>query len=311
MTDETRRADASARASQRSSGRSTGVLRRLAPLNDLPSYKVADGDPDVRGLDVETTDGEKIGEVHDLIVDVAAMKVRYLDVDVDNALLDTEEDWHILVPVGCATLNADADVIDLTNVSSADLPSIPGYSHGPITRDFESAVRDCYTAAAARQAGSAGAARTASGEATTVRRRAGAAQSANVDADAAFYGHEFFDERRFFGNRHTGPDDTPHVTRAGDAPATEERAASAGGGNLMRRVERDDTAQQAPVTRAGVSAERRPAQPGAPAHSELAEKEVRIPVMEEDAAARKRAVQSEEPGTERRRKRREGRGERE
>ena len=245
MTDETRRADASARATQRSRGRSTGVLRRLAPLNDLPSYKVADGNPDVRGLDVETADGEKIGEVHDLIVDVAAMKVRYLDVDVDNALLDTEEDRHILVPVGCATLNADADVIDLTTVSSADLPSIPGYSHEPITRDFESAVRDCYTAAAARQTGSAGAARTApaSGEATTARRRAGSAQGANVDADAAFYGHEFFDERRFFGheffderrffgNRHTGPDDTAHVTRAGDAPATEERAASAGGGDI-------------------------------------------------------------------------------
>ena len=162
------------------------------------------------------------------------MKVRYLDVDVDNVLLDTEEDRHILVPVGCATLNADADVIDLTTVSSADLPSIPGYSHEPITRDFESAVRDCYTAAAARQTGSAGAARTApaSGEATTARRRAGSAQGANVDADAAFYGHEFFDERRFFGNRHTGPDDTAHVTRAGDAPATEERAASPGGGDI-------------------------------------------------------------------------------
>ena len=231
MKDEVRRADASSREAARQARPSAGVPRRLAPLDDLPNFKVAEGDPDVRGLDVESADGKKIGEVHDLIVDIAAMKVRYLDVDVDNALLDTEEDRHILVPVGCATLNADADVIDLTNVRSAELPSIPGYRHGPITRDFESSVRDCYTAAAASRTGGAGAARTGPvpGETPGGSRGVESARSADMDDDAAFYGHELFDERRFFGNRRRGRHDAPYIARAEQEiriPVTEEGASA-------------------------------------------------------------------------------------
>src|SRR5690606_11481762 len=56
---------------------------RLASLGDLPGYGVAADDPDPRGWEVIASDGRTIGEVHELIVDTAALKVRYLDCDVD------------------------------------------------------------------------------------------------------------------------------------------------------------------------------------------------------------------------------------
>lgn len=59
----------------------------LARLRDLRDFKVAEGDPDVRGWPVHASDGHRIGQVHDLLVDTAAMKVRYLDVEIDLDLI--------------------------------------------------------------------------------------------------------------------------------------------------------------------------------------------------------------------------------
>jgi hypothetical protein len=59
----------------------------LRPLGRLHGYQIAGGDPDVRGWAVLGADGKKAGEVHDLIVDVDAGRVRYLDVLVDPDLL--------------------------------------------------------------------------------------------------------------------------------------------------------------------------------------------------------------------------------
>jgi uncharacterized protein (TIGR02271 family) len=53
----------------------------LKPLSDLDRYTIEKGDPDPRGSAVVTSDGRRIGEVVDLIVDTSAMKVRYLVVD--------------------------------------------------------------------------------------------------------------------------------------------------------------------------------------------------------------------------------------
>lgn len=54
-------------------------------------YKVAEGDPDVRGWDVMDRDGHRIGEVDDLLIDTEAMKVRYLEVRLDRRLVHGEE----------------------------------------------------------------------------------------------------------------------------------------------------------------------------------------------------------------------------
>lgn len=277
MPDEMRRANARATQSATNAPAGHGIPGRLAPLDDLPDFKVAEGEPDVRGWDVASADDRKIGEVHDLIVDVAAMKVRYLDIDVDNDVLGTEDDRHILVPVGCATLNADDNEIDLTNVNAADLAHIPGFQHEPITRDFESSLRGCYPPMPATAAGGASATR---------------ASAASGAPD--FYGHEHFDESRFFGNRRQGRENEQYLTRSEEELAIGKRKVQAGEVNVRKRVETQHVEREVPVTREEVTVERRPAPPGASAKPEIGENEIRIPIMEEQAVVQKRVVPREE-----------------
>ncbi|HEU0013127.1 MAG TPA: PRC-barrel domain-containing protein, partial [Longimicrobium sp.] len=79
-------------------------MDRVVPLGQLDDFRVAEGDPDVRGWEVRASDGRKIGEVDELLVDTGAMKVRYLDVDVDDAVLGDRQDHHVLIPIGYARL---------------------------------------------------------------------------------------------------------------------------------------------------------------------------------------------------------------
>ena len=55
----------------------------VTPLRTLHNYRIAEGDPDVRGWEVIGADGGKIGEVDDLLVDTHALKARYLEVALD------------------------------------------------------------------------------------------------------------------------------------------------------------------------------------------------------------------------------------
>jgi uncharacterized protein (TIGR02271 family) len=72
----------------RSDDTTAAGLRRIS---DMSGYKVSDEDPDIRGWNVVGADGNVIGEVDDLLVDTAQMKVRSIDVDVKGA-------DHSLVP---------------------------------------------------------------------------------------------------------------------------------------------------------------------------------------------------------------------
>lgn len=62
---------------------STGALEHLSELKD---FRVAEGEPDIRGWDVRTSDRQKVGEVEDLLVDTAEMKVRYIEVKLARDL---------------------------------------------------------------------------------------------------------------------------------------------------------------------------------------------------------------------------------
>lgn len=64
----------------------TAARPRIAALRNLRGYKVVEGDPDVRGWEVAGGDNLRIGTVNDLLVDTAAGKVRYLDIELDPGL---------------------------------------------------------------------------------------------------------------------------------------------------------------------------------------------------------------------------------
>lgn len=131
---------------------------RVVRLKDLKDFQVAKGDPDVRGWNVYANDGRRIGEVDELLVDVEAMKVRYLDVDLDRDVLSVSgaapgttpapgaaaapgaKSNHILIPIGSAQLDEKEDrvIVDLLHTLVGGLPA---YDHGPVTREYETSVR--------------------------------------------------------------------------------------------------------------------------------------------------------------------------
>ena len=57
-------------------------IRALEPLSALTEYRIADNRPDIRGWHLSTTEG-RAGCVRDLLVDTAAMSVRFRDVELD------------------------------------------------------------------------------------------------------------------------------------------------------------------------------------------------------------------------------------
>ena len=93
-----------------------GKLKRLSDAD----LSVADGEPDVRGWDVVSADGRDVGEVEDLIVDTDAMKVRYLEVDIDGQ----HQADDVFVPIASADLDRDRKRV----IVRGSLSSLPEFS---------------------------------------------------------------------------------------------------------------------------------------------------------------------------------------
>ena len=53
---------------------------RLVALSTLDSWKVSDGDPDIRGWEVRTVNNRQLGTVNDLLIDPDAGEAVLLDV---------------------------------------------------------------------------------------------------------------------------------------------------------------------------------------------------------------------------------------
>ncbi len=73
---------------------------RIAPLGALDDFQVAQGYPDVRGWKVFSSDGQEVGKVHELLIDVDNLRTRYLDVRLAQAIAATPGDRDVLVPIG-------------------------------------------------------------------------------------------------------------------------------------------------------------------------------------------------------------------
>lgn len=125
---------------------SAGHLKRLSDMDD---FKVADGEPDIRGWDVKTTDGQKLGDVDDLLVDTGTMKVRYIEVELDKEFATDEDHRHALAPIGSARLDDDRDDVILP-LRATDITGLPPYTRGNVTRDYEARLLERYGAAPAR-----------------------------------------------------------------------------------------------------------------------------------------------------------------
>lgn len=72
---------------------------RLQRLSDLRDLDVALDDPDIRGWEVRTVSGRRLGRVDDLLVDEERREVVMLDVDLHDS------DRHVEVPIRSAQID--------------------------------------------------------------------------------------------------------------------------------------------------------------------------------------------------------------
>ncbi len=121
---------------------------RLARLDELKGFQIAEGDPDIRGWEVRTPDDRKIGKVEELIVDPVERRVRYMEVKVDRKVLGIDDDRHILIPIGTARLKEEGHDVLIERLPARGLAGAPAYTKGPITRDYETSLRSYYGASA-------------------------------------------------------------------------------------------------------------------------------------------------------------------
>lgn len=117
------------------------VNKSLSFVDDLSGYKVHHDDTDIRNFDVKLATGETIGEVEGLLADVAAKFVRYVEIEIEDDVINkhtagryTSEDRHVLVPVGLIAINSDKSVT-INGLGFEHLVDYPRFnrSHGYTT----------------------------------------------------------------------------------------------------------------------------------------------------------------------------------
>lgn len=100
--------------------------KHLHYLDDLSGYKVASDDPDVRGWKLTDAHNNTLGTVESFLVNKDAKKVRYLDVKVEESIIDEKHDPfqnndvtgaheyvnrdnenHLIVPIGLARIDEE------------------------------------------------------------------------------------------------------------------------------------------------------------------------------------------------------------
>ena len=142
-------------------------IRALEPMSELPEYRIADGGPDIRGWHLATSEG-RAGCVRDLLVDTAAMSVRFLDVELDPSCAEPEPAAapaqatapiagtparaprttparHVLVPIALVDLDDEFHEVRLPRVyDNAALRCLPDYRGEPLTPDRERAMAACF-----------------------------------------------------------------------------------------------------------------------------------------------------------------------
>ncbi len=244
-------------------GMQAGGLARLGELDD---YKVAEGDPDIRGWDVRSPDGRKLGTVEELIAEPSTMKVRYMEVKVDKEAAGGRGDQFALVPIGTARLNEDEDDVIVNQLPAGGFNAGSAYSRGKVTREYESSLRDEY------------------------------GSDKKAQASGSFYGSDLYDEKNFFGKRREGREDQSYLTRSEEELAVGKRKVEAGSVDVHKRVETEHVTKKVPVTHEEVTVERRPIHGATAGHDreKIGEDEVRIPLMAEEVVVDKRTVPKEE-----------------
>jgi hypothetical protein len=114
--------------------------RQVAYLNDIDDlYQVAAGYPDIRGWSVLARDRRRLGKVSDLPVNTEQMKVRYVEVELDERLRlgGARDERYTLIPIGAARVHGDTGHV-LVDIDAAGAPMMRRRAHAvPLEREEE------------------------------------------------------------------------------------------------------------------------------------------------------------------------------
>jgi sporulation protein YlmC with PRC-barrel domain len=126
-------------------------LPRIVPLREAKDFKISQGDPDVRGWNVFGADGERVGTVKEMLVDPAAMKIRYLAVDLLNDLFLLKEDRHVLIPIEAVELKERGRDVWIIGATAKEVARLPAYLGGSVETTMEASVRQVFNGESAAE----------------------------------------------------------------------------------------------------------------------------------------------------------------
>jgi photosynthetic reaction center H subunit len=112
------------------------AAERLALLSRRSEYRVAEGQPDIRGWALMTDADLPSGAVSDLVIDLDEEQVRYIVATV------SDEPGEILLPVGFLRLEPRSQAVRAPGLRHDDLASLPRFTGDEIARDLEDIVRE-------------------------------------------------------------------------------------------------------------------------------------------------------------------------
>ncbi|MDX1542933.1 MAG: hypothetical protein R3214_03230 [Christiangramia sp.] len=138
--------------------------KHLYQMSELKGYKINPKDPDIRGWIVKDLDNRVIGKVDNLLVNKELGKVVYVDVEVDQSIIDANHDPyaahtnsevhefindegenHIIIPIGLVSLNRDEKYCFTESINYQTFAETKRYRSGTnISRDYERHVLGSY-----------------------------------------------------------------------------------------------------------------------------------------------------------------------
>lgn len=137
--------------------------KHLYYLSELKDYKIKKNDPDIRGWVVKDLDNRVVGKVDNLLVNKELGKVVYVDVEVEQSIIDANHDPyanpetelrefinkegenHIIIPIGLISLHRDGKYVFTESINYRTFAETKRYRSGTdISRDYEHHVLGSY-----------------------------------------------------------------------------------------------------------------------------------------------------------------------
>ncbi|WP_233357705.1 PRC-barrel domain-containing protein [Haloflavibacter putidus] len=138
--------------------------KHLYYLEELSDYKVAGNYSDVRGWSVKDSDNRVIGKVENLLVNKDMERVVYLDVEVDETIIEADHDPygkpanadvhefvnkegenHIIIPIGLIDINESQKFVYTNSIDHQTFAETKRIKTGAtIDREYEEAVMRSY-----------------------------------------------------------------------------------------------------------------------------------------------------------------------